>query len=50
MVKQGKAWAVETQLPLWHCLYARKSTEEDDRQALAIESQVKKMHILGLCL
>ena len=26
-----------------YCLYARKSTEEDEKQALSIESQVKEM-------
>lgn len=29
--------------PLKYCLYARKSTESDERQALSIESQVKEM-------
>lgn len=28
---------------LKYCLYARKSTEEDERQALSIESQIKEM-------
>ena len=26
-----------------YCLYARKSTEQDEKQALSIESQVKEM-------
>lgn len=29
--------------PLKYCLYARKSTEQDERQALSIDSQIKEM-------
>lgn len=29
--------------PVTYCLYARKSSEEDERQALSIDSQVKEM-------
>lgn len=29
--------------PLTYCLYARKSSEEDERQALSIDSQIKEM-------
>ena len=33
--------------PLKYCLYSRKSTEAEDKQALSIESQVKEMMALA---
>lgn len=35
--------AVVASEPLKYCLYARKSTEQDERQALSIDSQIKEM-------
>ncbi len=35
--------AIPEIVPVKYCLYARKSTESDEKQALSIESQVKEM-------
>jgi len=37
----------EVIMPLKYCLYARKSTEAEDKQALSIKSQVKEMSSLA---
>ncbi|MDP2624846.1 MAG: recombinase family protein [Candidatus Peregrinibacteria bacterium] len=37
----------QPQEALRYCLYARKSTEAEDKQALSIESQVKEMQALA---
>lgn len=33
--------------PVRYCLYARKSSEDDERQALSIDSQIKEMSVLA---
>src|SRR5665647_463385 len=35
--------AIVPTIKIKYCLYARKSTEQDEKQALSIESQVKEM-------
>lgn len=41
-------------IPVEYCLYARKSTEDDERQAMSIDSQIKEMTEMavkgGLCI
>ncbi len=34
---------MEVKISLRYCLYARKSTEQDERQAMSIDSQIKEM-------
>lgn len=40
---QFMAPGVPLVVPIKYCLYARKSTEQDEKQALSIDSQVKEM-------
>ncbi|MBU1557564.1 recombinase family protein [Patescibacteria group bacterium] len=43
LLSQQTKSAVIPDIKLKYCLYARKSTESDERQALSIDSQVKEM-------
>jgi DNA invertase Pin-like site-specific DNA recombinase len=45
--KPGVELARDTPPKIKYCLYARKSTEQEDKQALSIESQVKEMQALA---
>ncbi len=38
---------MEKEVPVKYCLYARKSSESDERQAMSIDSQVKEMKELA---
>jgi site-specific DNA recombinase len=38
---------MEKQVPLRYCLYARKSSEQDERQAMSIDSQLAEMRALA---
>ncbi|HVW98957.1 MAG TPA: recombinase family protein [Candidatus Babeliaceae bacterium] len=38
---------MEKQVPLRYCLYARKSSEQDERQAMSIDSQLAEMRAMA---
>lgn len=42
-ISQQTKFAIAPDIKMRYCLYARKSTESDERQALSIDSQVKEM-------
>jgi len=42
-ISQQTKSAVLPDIPMKYCLYARKSTESDERQTLSIDSQIKEM-------
>ena len=37
----------EQNIPIEYCLYVRKSSESDERQAMSIDSQLKEMRSLA---
>jgi len=39
---------IKDKLKVEYCLYARKSTEDDERQAMSIDSQIKEMNDLAV--
>ena len=43
VLSQQTKSALPPDVKVQYCLYARKSTEQDEKQALSIESQVKEM-------
>lgn len=43
----GAPTAIPTEIKVRYCLYARKSTESEERQILSIDSQVKEMLLIA---
>jgi len=46
-MQQKKEVSAVAEHPLRYCLYARKSTEADELQALSVDSQIKEMLMLA---
>lgn len=44
---QQIAFALQKPVPIRYCIYARKSMEEEERQALSIESQLNEMKVIA---
>ena len=46
-MKKKEDGKIQEKEQLKYCLYARKSSESDERQAMSIESQINEMKVLA---